>query len=85
MERQRKTKVKKESLDTKMAIMKAEEVAEKKIKERLKKGEYIIDKKTLNYTFDNNSILSNVFFKVYEDITDYRLSDEVQIENQTDE
>ena len=85
MERQRKTKVKKESLDTKMAIMKAEEVAEKKIKARLKNDEYIIDKKTLNYTFDNNSILSNVFFKVYEDITDYRLSDEVQIENQTDE
>lgn len=82
-EKQRKTKTKKESLNTKMAIFKAEEVAEKKIKERLKKDEYIIDKKTLNYTSDGDSILTNVFFKVYENITDYRLSEEAHIENET--
>lgn len=85
VEKQRKTKIKKESLDTKKAIIKAEEVAESKIKAKLKEGEYIIDKKTLNFTSNGDKILVNVFFKVCENITDYRLSDEVIIEEQTNE
>lgn len=79
LEKQRKTLVKKESLDTKEAINKAMDLAAKKIESKLKDDEYIISKKTLNFSSDGSKILVSVFFKVYEDITDYKLCDEINI------
>lgn len=72
MEKQRKTKVKKETLSIQKAILKAETMAEKKIKAKLSKDEYIISKKTLNFSSNESRIIVDVFFKVYEDITDYQ-------------
>ena len=47
----------------------------KKIKSKLSKEEYIISKKTLNFTKNNSTIELDVFFKIYENITDYKKVD----------
>ena len=75
MEKQRKTKVIKQILTSDEAIKKAQEVAEKKIESFLDSDEYIISKKTLNFTSNDSKIIVDVFFKVYENITDYRQTD----------
>ncbi len=75
MEKQRKTKVTKQALSKNDAIKKAEEIAEKKIKSRLDNDEYVISKKTLNFTSNESKIKVDVFFKVYENITDYKPTD----------
>lgn len=75
MEKQRKTKIKKETLTNEEAVKKAQEVAEKKIKSILDNDEYIISKKTLNFTSNDSKIIVDVFFKIYENITDYRQTD----------
>ncbi len=75
MEKQRKTKVNKQVLSTQEAIKKAEETAEKKVRSFLDIDEYIISKKTLNFTSNNSKIKVDVFFKVYENITDYKQTD----------
>lgn len=72
IEKQRKTKVKNEKYSIKQATEKAEELALKKIKSKLNDDEYIISKKSLNFTSNNSTIELDVFFKVYEDITDYK-------------
>lgn len=72
LEKQRKTKVKSQKYKPSKATSKAEELAEKKIKKRLKENEYIISKKTLNFTQNDSKIEVDVFFKVCEDITDYK-------------
>lgn len=80
MERQRKTKVTIEELTKKQALDKAIEKAENKLNVKLEKDEYIISKKTLNYEVNNSKIVVDVFFKVYENITDYKdiTLDEIQ-------
>lgn len=75
MERQRKTKVTKEALTSDEAVKKALVVAENKIKSFLDNDEYIISKKTLNFTTNDSKIEVDVFFKVYENITDYKNTD----------
>ena len=75
MEKQRKTKVKKEKLGTKEAIKKATKLAENKISVNLKDDEYIISKKTLNFKQNKSKIEIGVFFKVYENITDFKDAD----------
>lgn len=75
MEKQRKTKVKKEKLGTKEAIKKATKLAENKISVNLKDDEYIISKKTLNFKQNESKIEIGVFFKVYENITDFKDAD----------
>ncbi len=75
MEKQRKTRVTKEELTSDEAIKKALVVAENKIKSSLDDDEYIISKKTLNFTTNNSKIEVDVFFKVYENITDYLNTD----------
>ncbi len=75
MEKQRKTLVTKETLTKKQATNKALVVAENKIKSLLDDDEYIISKKTLNFTTNNSKIEVDVFFKVYENITDYKNTD----------
>lgn len=75
MEKQRKTKVKKEKLGTKEAIKKATKLAENKISVNLRDDEYIISKKTLNFKQNESKIEVGVFFKVYENITDFKDTD----------
>ncbi len=75
VEKQRKTKVEKQTLSKEEAIKKAEELAEEKIKAKLDTSEYIISRKTLNFSANDSKILVDVFFKVCEDITDYRNTD----------
>ena len=54
------------------AIQKAEEVARLKIQKNLDKKEYIIDAKKLKVTTKDSKIVLDMFFSVYEDITDYQ-------------
>lgn len=72
IEKQRKTKVRTQKYSVKQATKKALELAEKKIRKKLDLDEYIISKKTLNFTSNNSKIEVDVFFKVCEDITDYK-------------
>lgn len=72
VEKQRKTKVTKQELTPEEAIKKAEEIAKEKINAKLDTDEYVISKKTLNYTINDSKIIVDVFFKVYENITDYQ-------------
>lgn len=81
IEKQRKTKVKTQKYSTKQAINKAEELALKKIKSKLSKEEYIISKKTLNFTKNNSTIELDVFFKIYENITYYKKVDKSLLDN----
>ena len=71
MEKQRKTKTIKQVLTYDEALKKADLLAEKKILSRLSKDEYIISKKNLNFNGYGSKIVVDVFFKVYENITDY--------------
>lgn len=75
-EKQRKVKVKKQKLTNSEAIKKAEKIAENKINIKLSKDEYIISKKTLNFSINDSRIVVDVFFKVCENITDYKDVDE---------
>ena len=75
LQKQRKIKVKKQILTSNEAIKKAMVVAENKIKSKLDSDEYIISKKTLNFSTTNSKIKMDVFFKVYENITDYKKAD----------
>ena len=54
------------------AIKKAEEKALDEIKKNLKEDEYIIDYKVLNTNIKQNELELNIFFTVYENITDYK-------------
>lgn len=76
-EKQRKVKIKKEKLSNSDASKKAILLAENKIKLKLSKDEYIISKKALNFSTNNSRIDIDVFFKVYEDITDYKKLDPI--------
>ena len=69
------TKIIKQTLSASEAVEKAQEVAEKKILLSLDKDEYIINKKILNFSADDSKIKVDVFFKVYENITDYKKTD----------
>lgn len=71
MEKQRKTKTFKQILNYEEALKKANLLAEKKILSGLLKDEHIISKKTLNFNVYESKIVVDVFFKVYENITDY--------------
>ncbi len=81
MEKQRKIKIKKETLSSEKAIKKAEEIALKKINTKLDKDEYVISKKTLNFSLKDSKIVIDVFFKVCENITDYQEADPSLLEN----
>lgn len=71
VEKQRKTKIINQRLTSEQALIKAEEIATKKINSTLSKDEYIISKKTLNFRENDSKIMVDVFFKIYENITDY--------------
>lgn len=76
IEKQRKIKVNKQKYTEEEALNKAIEEAENKINKKLEAGEYIIDKKALNFTMNDSTIEVEVFFKVNEDITAYKDVDE---------
>ncbi len=82
VEKQRKTKVKIQKYTKNQAIRKAEELAQDKIIKKLSKNEYIISKKTLNFTSDDSKIEVDVFFKVCEDITSYKEVDKSLLDKQ---
>lgn len=85
MEKQRKIKVTKEKLSAQKAIDKAQKLAEEKLKTKLDNDEYIISKKTLNFYKKGSKIVVDVFFKVFENITDYKNVDESLINLQPQE
>ena len=66
-----KKKVVYKKLSKKEALKLAISKGESEIKNKLSKGEYIIDKNTLNFYVEDSKIVVDIFFKVYENITDY--------------
>ena len=63
------------------ALVKAEQLGVRKIKNNLKDGEYIIYYKVLNSNIKDDNLELNMFFSVYEDITDYEvIVDEENVE-----
>lgn len=71
-------KYKNYKLDRNEAYKKAVKKSEEKIKERLKKDEYIISKKVLKKDYFSSKIVVEMFFKVYEDITSYKIVEEIK-------
>lgn len=59
-------------LTTEEALNKAQELAIQKIKNNLKEDEYIIKYNILNTNIKENELELNMFFSVYEDITEYQ-------------
>ena len=68
---QRQTKIKSEILTFDEALEKAQKLSVKKIQDKLKPGEYIIRHKYLKSTVKESIVEVEMFFAVYEDITDY--------------
>lgn len=75
--KQRKTKKNIQKLTKEEALKKAISLAQNKLSVKLNDDEYIISKKNLNYSMDESTIIVDVFFKVYENITDYKNTDEI--------
>lgn len=74
----RKTKTIKQKLNNSKAISKALFLAAKKINNTLDKDEYIIDKKALNFHSNSSTIEVDVFFRVYENITSYKDTEDIK-------
>ncbi len=70
-QKQHETKVTDEILTPEEAISKAKQQAEKQIKQNLSKEEYIIRSKYLKSTVKESIVEVEMFFAVYENITDY--------------
>ena len=70
-QKQTETKVKDEILTVEEAIYKAKQKAENDIKKNLSKEEYIIRSKYLKSTVKESIVEVEMFFAVYENITDY--------------
>lgn len=70
-QKQKETKVTDQILTVEQAITKAQEKAEEDIKKNLSKDEYIIRSKYLKSTVKESIVEVEMFFAVYEDITDY--------------
>lgn len=70
-QKQKETKVTDQILTVEEAINKAKEKAENDIKKNLSKDEYIIRSKYLKSTVKESIVEVEMFFAVYEDITDY--------------
>lgn len=60
---------------------KAIKKAENKINESLKEDEYIIDYKVLNQNIENDKVIVDIFFNVFENITDYEEIVEIEGDN----
>ena len=67
------------------AIVEARKLGTKKMKEKLREKEYIIDTKDLNVSTKKSKIKLDMFFTVYEDITDTMIIDEEQLKKKQEE
>lgn len=76
IEEQQEIKIIEEINTLEEAINKAIYKAEEKIKERLQEEEYIIEQKSLNVITKHSKIELEVFYAVYENITNYKLIEE---------
>ena len=68
----KKVRIKKYNLNKENATKIAIKKADNKINKKLKEEEYIISKKVLKNTINNSTIDIEVFYKVYENITGYQ-------------
>ncbi|NLM62901.1 MAG: sporulation protein YqfD [Mollicutes bacterium] len=80
LEKQQEMKVIEEINTIDEAIAKAAEKGKEKIEERLKEDEYIISQKNLKIDVKNSTIIVEMFYVVYEDITSYQKIENI-IEN----
>lgn len=71
-QKQEEVKLVNQVLTYEQAINKAKEESTKKIKSKLNKNEYIIKSKYLKSNINESTIEVEMFFAVYEDITDYQ-------------
>lgn len=85
MEKQRKIKVKKQELSYEEVVDKALAIALKKVNAKLNSDEYVISKKTLNFREKESKIIVDIFFKVCENITDYKETDPSLLNNKENE
>ncbi|MBR2833820.1 MAG: sporulation protein YqfD [Bacilli bacterium] len=69
---QNETKVKKWILTFDAALLKGKELMIQKMQKKLNKNEYIIRSKYLKSSANNSTIDIEMFFALYEDITDYK-------------
>ena len=69
---QKQTKIKKWILTFDEALINAKKLSIKKIKQNLNENEYIIRQKYLKSSMKDSKIEVEMFFAVYEDITDYK-------------
>lgn len=65
-------------LTTDDAVKKATELGIEKIKNNLKENEYIINYKVLNTNIKESELELNMFFSVYEDITEYKTIENIE-------
>lgn len=84
-ERQKEVVIKDEIYTIDQAIIEARTLATKKIEQQLSSNERIIASKDLNISVKESKIRLEVFFTVYEDITDYQVIDESRLKQQQDE
>ncbi len=80
LEKQQEIKVIEEINTIDEAIAKAAEKGKEKIEERLKEDEYIISQKNLKIDVKDSTIIVEMFYVVYEDITSYQKIENI-IEN----
>lgn len=71
-QRQKELKIKNEIITFDQALIKARELSIKKIEKNLNENEYIIRNKYLKSRINKSTIEVDMFFAVYEDITDYK-------------
>ena len=73
---QQELNIKKEDNNIEEATNKAIDTATKKIEDKLKENEFILNKKVIGSYNDDKSVTVKIFFSVVEDITDYLEIDE---------
>ncbi len=80
--KERETEVIDEVLTEELAIDRAYELSINKIKQNLNEDEYIIKSSILKTTIKEDKVILEMFFSVYEDITDYK---EIEINSEITE
>ncbi len=78
---QYETKIIDKKYKPKQALEQAIKEGRKKLSKKLKKNEYIIDYKVLDYEINNNILNSKIFYTVCENITDYQNIEEYKEED----
>lgn len=71
-----KINIRNKKYNNKKVIELAKKKSEEKIKEKLSQDEYIISQKTLNFNTNGSKIILEMFFSVYEEISEKRVIEE---------